>query len=218
MKYSTLHTLRKLYAGQTLARILMNHALSKETIRGKVVDIGGGRSPDYFSYLQSEKGATVEASDLAISPIDFEKDALPYASASIDTVLMCNILEHIYHYDHLLSEARRILRPGSELIGFVPFWVGYHPDPRDYFRYTHEALEMMLTEAGFEEISITPIGRGPLVANFNTIVLSVPRILRPLLYIPYALLDRLFLFLRPASKKRFPLGYLFTARASALER
>jgi SAM-dependent methyltransferase len=212
MTYGFLHTIKKLYAGQSLARILMNRALTANTIRGRVVDIGGGRSPDYFSYLKKEENSSIEASDLSLSPINFETDTLPYESASIDTVIMCNILEHMYNYDHLLKEVRRIMRPGSELIGFVPFWVGYHPDPHDYFRYTHEALEKILEEAGFETIVVTRIGRGPLAANFNTIMLSIPRLLRPILYIPYALLDRLFLVLRPASAVRFPLGYLFTAR------
>lgn len=212
--YGTLHTLRKLYAGQTLCRILMNTALANETIRGRAVDIGGGRSPDYFSYLQSEDGATIEVSDLSLGSIDFEKDSLPQTSGTVDTVLMCNILEHIYHYAHILSEARRILRPNGMIIGFVPFWVGYHPDPHDYFRYTHEALSKMLAEAGFEYVEITHIGGGPFVANFNTIVLSLPRVLRPVLYIPYILLDRFFLFLRPRSTVRFPLGYIFTAKAS----
>ena len=119
--YGIAHAVRKLYAGQTLCRILMNTALAHETIRGRVVDIGGGRSPDYFSYLKTEDGAAIEVSDLSVSPLDFEKDALPYASGSVDTALMCNVLEHIYHHTHLLSEARRILNPKGELIGFVPF-------------------------------------------------------------------------------------------------
>lgn len=195
----------------------MNRALANERIRGRVVDIGGGRSPDYFSYLQVEAGAKIEASDLSLSLIDFEKDSLPYSSASIDTALMCNVLEHIYNYSHLLGEAHRILRPESELIGFVPFWVGYHPDPHDYFRYTHEAIHKMLTETGFEDIKINRIGRGPFIANFNTIVLSLPRLLRPLAYIPYTLLDHLFLFLRPSSKTRFPLGYIFTGKVAHIK-
>lgn len=212
--YGTIHTLRKLYAGQTLCRILMNTALANEKIRGRVVDIGGGRSPDYFSYLQSEDGTTIEASDLSLGSIDFEKDSLPHTSGTVDTVLMCNILEHIYHYAHILNEARRILRPNGTIIGFVPFWVGYHPDPHDYFRYTHEALSKMLVEAGFEDIEIKHIGGGPFAANFNTLVLSLPRVLRPILYISYILLDRFFLFLRPRSAVRFPLGYIFTAKTS----
>jgi SAM-dependent methyltransferase len=211
--YGVVHTLQKLYAGQTLARIFMNRALAAESIEGRVVDLGGGRSPDYFSYLRIEEGATIEACDLSLGAIDFETDALPYPTSTIDTVLMCNILEHIYHYAHLLSEARRVMRPHGAIIGFVPFWVGYHPDPHDYFRYTQEALRKILAEAGFESVEVTPIGGGPFVANFNTVVLSFPRLLRPVLYVPYALVDRLFLFLRPNSRVRHPLGYLFTARA-----
>ncbi len=209
------HTMRKLYAGQSLARIHMNTALANESIHGRVVDIGGGRFPDYFSYLRADENTQIEVSDLSVSPVDFEKDELPYETASRDTALMCNILEHIYNHGHLLKEVHRVLRPGGKLIGFVPFWVGYHPDPHDYFRYTHEALQKILSEAGFENVVVTPVGRGPIAANFNTIVLSLPRILRPIAYIPYALFDRLFLFLRPASKSRFPLGYIFTARTHA---
>ena len=192
----------------------MNRALSKEKIHGRVIDIGGGRSPDYFSYLQAEEETMVEVSDGSLTSVDFERDILPYASGSVDTVLLCNILEHIYHHKHLLNEVRRILHPEGRVIGFVPFWTGYHPDPHDYFRYTHEALFLMCSETGFNDIEITRIGGGPFMANFNTIVLSLPRPLRPVLYIPYVLLDRLFLFLRPASVARFPLGYLFTAKAT----
>lgn len=213
-KYGTAHILQKLYAGQSLCRILMNRALANETLRGQVVDVGGGRSPDYFSYLRREPGTTIEVSDLSSSSIDFEIDSLPYASGSVDTVLLCNVLEHIYRYTHLLGETHRILRPDGRIIGFVPFWAGYHPDPHDFFRYTHEALSKMFAEAGFENVTITRIGGGPFLANFNTVVLSFPRLVRPLLYVPYALLDRLFLFLRPASSVRFPLGYIFTAKVS----
>lgn len=198
-----------------MARILMNRALVREHISGRVVDIGGGRSPDYFSYLQTAVDTRIEVSDRSLAPIDYEVDALPYETRSVDAALMCNILEHIYHYEHLLAEVRRVLRDGGSVLGFVPFWVGYHPDPHDYFRYTHEALRAMLTDAGFVKVVITPVGGGPIMANFNTIVLSLPRVLRPVLYIPYIVLDHVFLYLRPASKNRYPLGYVFSAATPA---
>lgn len=209
------HTLSRLYAGQTIARVLMNRALARENISGLVVDIGGGRHPDYFSYLHMAPGTHIEPLDISMNDgIDLEKDALPYASGSVDTVLMCNILEHIYHHQRLLAEARRVLRPQGSLTGFVPFWVGYHADPHDYFRYTDEALRALLAEAGFTNIQVRRIGGGPFLANFNTVMLSFPRVLRPLLYVWYAGLDRIFVRLRPRSVERFPLGYLFTATPS----
>ncbi len=204
--------IRFLLKGQTLARILMNEALSRETLRGKVVDVGGGRNPDYFNFFKKDGVVQIEPIDVSLSGIDFETDALPYSNDSVDTVIACNVLEHVYNYSFLLGEMSRILKPKTgRIIGFVPFWVGYHPDPHDYFRYTHEALKRILDEAGFGEICISTIGGSPIIANFNTVVLSVPRIIRPLLYFPYAALDQIFLFLRPQSTKRNPLGFVFSA-------
>ncbi len=207
----TMCRMRFLLQGQSLARILMNEALARETLRGRVVDVGGGHHPDYFDYLQRADGVHLDIVDASLSGIDFEKDPLPFRDASTDTVLLCNVLEHIYDYRFLIRQVHRILKAEGQLIGFVPFWVSYHPDPHDFFRYTDEALHRMLTDVGFKKIIIERIGRGPLLANFNTIVLSVPRIFRPLLFVVYALADQLFVRLRSQSVRRNPLGFLFTA-------
>ena len=207
-----LHTLTHLYKGQTMLRILMNRALGEETLRGKVVDIGGGRNPDYFEYFKKEGKPEIEPMDGSISGINFETDALPHGSNTVDTVILCNVMEHIYNYRHLLAEIKRILKTDGQLIGFVPWWVGYHPDPHDYFRYTHEALERIFRDAGFSESRIRRVGSSPILANFNTIVLSVPRFARPILYLSYGLLDALFVYIRPKSMERNPLGYIFVVR------
>jgi SAM-dependent methyltransferase len=211
MNNTFFHTAYCLLRGQTLTRIHMNLALSKETLQGHVVDIGGGRNPDYFSYFQ-QKDARVETIDQSISGIDFEQDALPFNDKSVDVVILCNVLEHIYHYDFLLAEIRRILKPNGRCVGFVPFWVGYHPDPHDYFRYTHECLKRIFTETGFDIMYIDSIGSSPILANFNTIVLSVPKIVRPILYGFYFIADQVFLRLRPRSKERNPFGYVFSIK------
>ena len=207
-------SLEKIWAGQTLLRVLMNCGLRSETIRGVVIDIGGGRTPDYFTYLKREQVTSITPIDASISRIDFEQDPLPFADSHADTVMCVNVLEHIYHHQFLLGEMRRILRPGGALIGFVPFLIQYHPDPHDYFRYTREALEKLLAETGFTEVRVRTVGGGPFAANFNNIVLSVPRIARVSLFPFYYGLDRLMLWLRPGVRERYPLGYLFTARHS----
>lgn len=213
--HRTLATIRKLYEGQSLARIQMNYALSGKIIRGKVVDIGGAREPDYFLYLKKEGVISVEAVDGKINGIDFEQDALPFPDASVDTVICANLLEHIYHYGFLLGQINRILKPNAHLVGFVPFWVGYHPDPHDYFRYTEEALRHMLMDAGFINVDIQPLSVGPILANFNTIVLSLPRIMRPGVYVWYAICNTIFTRMRPTSISRNPLGFVFTAQHHA---
>ncbi len=210
-RWSLFATLKHLYRGQTMLRILMNRALATETLRGKVVDIGGGRNPDYFEYFKKEH-ASIEPIDGSMTGINFEHDMLPYTSDSIDTIVLCNVLEHIYNYEHLLQEIRRVLKKEGQLIGFVPWWVGYHPDPHDYFRYTKEALQMIFKDVGYSSARIRSIGGGPVLANFNTIVLSVPRFVRPILYLSYGLLDALFVRVRPKSMERNPLGFVFVVR------
>ncbi|HCR52229.1 TPA: hypothetical protein DIV48_01105 [Candidatus Kaiserbacteria bacterium] len=210
-RYSLFHTLRYLYAGQSFARILMNYELARHTLRGRVLDVGGGRNPDYYAYLRRAGDVSVEVIDGALTGIDFEKDPLPYGNRHFDTVLLCNVLEHVYDHQFLLKEIRRVLASHGTLLGFVPFWTGYHPDPHDYFRYTAEALRRALFDAGFTNVDIRSVGRGPLLANFNTIVLSLPRFARPLAYCVYATFDALFVRLRPRSMERNPLGYQFNA-------
>ena len=206
-----LTTLIKLYQGQSLARIRMNQTLATFSVQGRVLDVGGGRNPDYFSYLDTSKKISIEAIDGSLSGIDFEKDILPYPDKSIDTVVLCNVLEHIYNYTFLLGETYRVLSSKGSLIGFVPFWVGYHPDPHDYFRYTKEALEKMLESAGYDDIQIIPVGVSPILANFNTLALSMPRLFRPFVYLASLPFENLFSLLRPRVMERHPLGYVFLA-------
>ncbi len=201
--------------GKTLMRSLMNIALADYTLsKGVVVDLGGGKNPSYFGFLKGVSETTVENIDAqygagAAGEIDFEKDLLPYADESVDQVLMLNVLEHVYHHAFFAGEARRILKDGGMVIGFVPFLINYHADPHDYFRYTHEALEKIFTEAGFKDVRITALGRGPFAVNFNTLASFLPRVVTALLWPAYYLLDRALLAAKPDMHKRFPLGYLF---------
>lgn len=210
-KYGVMHRIWCLLRGHSLARIMMNEALARETLSGRTVDVGGAHKPDYFDYFRQDASVRIESVDGLFSEIDFECDPLPFSDGSVDTVVLCNVLEHIYRYTHLLGEVRRMLKSDGHLIGFVPFWVGYHPDPHDYFRYTREALTRIFADAGFKDVRILPVGGGPILANFNTIVLSLPRLARPVAYLFYVAFDALFMRLRPQSVQRNPLGFTFFA-------
>ncbi len=206
---------RQIAAGKTPLRALMNIALSEHTLTpGVVVDLGGGNNPSYLGYLKGVSEVTFKNIDIQYGEgearaIDFETDTLPYEDNSIDQILMLNVLEHIYNHVFFAQQACRILKPGRTVIGFVPFLINYHADPHDYFRYTHEALERIFQTAGFSQVDIRPLGGGPFMLNFNTLASFVPR--HPLLLVwPfYYALDKLVLAIRPALRKRFPLGYLF---------
>ncbi len=207
-----LYLTEEILKGKSLLRALMNRELSGYQIGGQVLDIGGGVNPSYLRFLQIQDGTSFTNVDFKSQSgvyLDLESSALPFPDQSADVVLMFNILEHIYNYNFLLDQVKKVLKPGGRVIGFVPFLVNYHPDPHDYFRYTQEALQKIFTGAGLNIISIKALGYGPFAVNFNNLILSLPRWGMVLLLPLYYLLDQLFLALRPGITARYPLGYIF---------
>ncbi len=209
---------KSIWNGKTLLRTLMNRRCSSVDLSGKIVlDLGSGsKKGSYHDFFQRKAKEVmtvdIKEGDKNHVSVNFETDDLPFEDGKFDTCLSFNLFEHIFNYQRLVSETYRVIKSGGELIGFVPFLVNYHPDPHDYFRYTEESLGIIFKNAGFKEISIEKIGKGPFYVNYNNIVLSIPRILRVVILPLPLILDYCFLKLRPAAKKRYPLGYFFTAK------
>lgn len=208
--------LKEILKGKSLLRTLMNLELRNYKLEGKVLDIGGGKNPSYFNFLQKSGKVEVINAELEKGEgrvaLDLEKDDLPFTDSSIDQVLMFNILEHIYNYNFLAREVCRVLKPGGQVLGFTPFFINVHPDPHDYFRYTGEALEKIFKQAGFRKIKIKEIGRGPAAVNFNNIILIIPKFLRAIIFPFCYLVDWVIMKIRPEITKRYPLGYFFVLR------
>jgi glycosyltransferase involved in cell wall biosynthesis/SAM-dependent methyltransferase len=85
--------------------------------------------------VRSEDGETFECE---VDLFDAEKDTFPYADESFDTVLCCELIEHLPTDPmHMMSEINRILKPGGHLVLTTPNIVsmraisailqGYHP-------------------------------------------------------------------------------------------
>lgn len=93
--------------------------------------------------------------------LDLEADLskpLEVDSRSADTVILSDVLEHIYKPEVTLGEANRILRPGGCLILNVPFLYWIHEQPHDFFRYTEYALSKLVQDAGFEIVELKRLG------------------------------------------------------------
>ena len=136
---------------------------------------------------------------------------MPRQTESVDTILLFNVLEHLYNYSLVLSEIKRILKPGGALIGVVPFLVAYHPDPRDYWRFTRESLERIFAAVGFSDIQIKSFGYGPLSAGFSQMEIVLPRLLKIILLPCVFFGDWLITKFRPKmNKDKFSLGLFFT--------
>lgn len=209
-----INVLKQIWKGHSLARALMNESFRTKKLGGKIVDIGGGRNPDYFSYFKILSQSVIEPVDKKIQDIDFETDTLPYGDSTINTVVCCNLLEHIYNHQHLTREMFRVLQSQGVLVGFVPFLVQYHPDPHDYFRYTEEALKRIFTDSGFTDINVEIIGIGPIAFLYNVLASPLPKVLRLILFVVLYPITILTVKIKPALLRRFPLGYTFVAQKS----
>jgi len=103
--------------------------------------------------------------------------SLPLEHGSVDLVWCSEVLEHVADTEHLLLEARRVLRRGGRLLITVPFHgrvqaalIGLlrferHFDPTgQHLRfYTAGSLARTLADAGFDAVQVRPWGGPPLL-------------------------------------------------------
>lgn len=203
--------------GKDLNRILGNLAIRDFEAYGRVLDVGGDGRASYWRFLKRARWHKMTTLD--IDPkgkpdflVDLEEGSLPFPDTHFDTVLLCNVLEHVHNREQLLRSLRRVLKRDGTLLGIVPFLVGVHPSPHDYTRLTGEGLTELFKMAGFSNVAVSPVGRGPLCAAYAQAELIFPRVLK-LILLPLVLgLDALVLRLRPAWSEKFPLSYTFSAR------
>lgn len=190
----------------------------KQRAHGVLLDMGCGHAPYYILYkdLVNQSICMDWNQSLHGNPhIDINHDIskpLPLASDSIDTVILSDVLEHIYNPAAVMQEIFRVMRTDGELILNVPFAYWEHEAPHDYYRYTRYALERLCKEAGFDAIRITPVGDGLGVITdilsktmMNRMVINI--IPRLLIWFTQQCYQRERFFLRS-----LPLGYILTCR------
>lgn len=136
---------------ETLTRVI------RDLPRGEtVLDFGCGNRP--YERLVMERFSRYIGADLPGSPhADVALGALgalPLEDNSVDCVLSSQVLEHARQPRAYLAEARRVLRSGGHLVLSTHGMWQYHPDPGDYWRWTHDGLREELTDAGFNVVRV----------------------------------------------------------------
>ena len=64
---------------------------------------------------------TGEIFECDVDHFDAEQDVVPYADATFDTVLCCELIEHLFEDPmHMMREINRILKPGGHLVLTTP--------------------------------------------------------------------------------------------------
>jgi SAM-dependent methyltransferase len=153
-------------------RFLSNRAI-RQALRkfapaasGRMLDLGCGYKPykELFApYVTEHVGVDIPVTIHGLEALDVGGTALalPVSDVSFDTVLATEVMEHVPDPRLMLDEVRRVLRPGGTLILSVPLHEPLHELPYDFYRYTHIALERLLSEHGFQVRGVERRG-GPL--------------------------------------------------------
>ena len=145
-------------------------------------------------------------------------DKIPIESNSVDLIITQEAFEHIPNSTEAIKECYRILKNDGKIYFQVPFIVGYHPNPTDFYRFTKEGIKKFLNDAGFklEKIEIAVAGGTGFYAiliEFLAILFSGPisflyiplKGTFALLFYPLKLLD--FWFRLSSQRDRIPAGY-----------
>src|ERR1700687_4198323 len=112
-----------------------------------LLDVGGRGKP--YACFFTDSVAHHDVLDIEPAPsVDVVGDArhMPFSDASMDVVLITQVLEHIPEPIAVIGEIRRVLKPGGTLLLSVPSIFPQHGSPGDYWRYMPQGLEWILRD------------------------------------------------------------------------
>lgn len=137
-------------------------SMYQRLMKGDVIDVGGKKEKKRGIFrpplpqVNSWKYVNI---DKSTNP-DFccSAENIPVEDGSYDTVILCEVLEHLENPEQVLKEIFRILKNGGTLIMSTPFLFPVHADPYDFQRWTDTKIRLILESIGFSEIKIMPMG------------------------------------------------------------
>lgn len=142
--------------------------VSSKSFSGTVLDVGCGHMP-YKSLVlsniavQEYIGMDLEHSEIynqVNADLYWDGASIPLADASVDAILLTEVLEHCPDPLHVLNETYRVLKPGGIIVFSVPFLWYLHETPYDFYRYTPYAIDKMLCDTGYKDIELETYGNG----------------------------------------------------------
>lgn len=157
-------------------------------LTGKLLDYGCGSKPYEELFPATEYiGIDVEVSghptDRKTADVYFDGVCLPFSDSEFDSVLVSEVVEHLFDLPCALVEISRVMKPSGKLLITCPFVWPLHEEPYDYARYTPFALSHELERAGFRIIEqdrggmpVEVLGQMLLTEIIGGRFLSVPKL------------------------------------------
>lgn len=197
----------------SVIRTLEYKLLGELSFSGKVLDIGGSKKSGYHQLIKGAQDiVTVNINPEYGCDLVFDiQERFPLESGVFDAVVSLNVFEHVFGFHNAFSESSRVLRKGGRFIFAVPFMHHIHASPDDFFRFTESSLRRLLTDYGFVEERIVPLGYSLFGLIFQICGGVLPTsFLRNGMKIICIFFDRVLLSMSSRYRtlaKRIPLGY-----------
>jgi SAM-dependent methyltransferase len=128
-------------------------------LRGRLLDVGCGIG-DMLAFRPNSVGVDINdrtvahCRELGLQAHVMLPDRLPFATTIFDSVLLDNVLEHIADPVPLLSEVKRVLRPGGRLLIGVPGVRGWESDSDHKVFYDETSLAACAADCGFTMVEV----------------------------------------------------------------
>ncbi len=94
---------------------------------------------------------------------------IPCQDGHFDFVITQEVLEHVPSPDKAMQEIHRVLKDAGRVYIQLPFVIGYHPCPSDYWRFTHEGIAQLAHANGFTVVQ-SGLSVGPAVGFYRIAV------------------------------------------------
>jgi SAM-dependent methyltransferase len=123
---------------------------------GLGLNFGSGRSAhiDRIVNLDVYRGDNVD--------VVYDGRVIPFADATFDLVISQEVFEHIASPATALDDVARVMKPGARLFLQLPFIIGYHSIPGDYWRFSATGIRVFVESTGKFEVveSAMALGHG----------------------------------------------------------
>ncbi len=196
---------------KTITRLTLERQLSKvidSTIYQTVLEIGASQTYSPYKELFKARRYFSLDRDFAFGPhLCSDIHQIGIQNDKIDAVLLFEVLEHILYPHQAIEEVYRVLKPNGLCILSTRFIFQYHPSPKDYYRFSQDALQALFEK--FKEVTILPHGNR-LQAAWQLILANELELPRSFIVKVLRRLNPLFA-LGNISDNQAPLGYLVKA-------
>ncbi|RYY39888.1 MAG: class I SAM-dependent methyltransferase [Chitinophagaceae bacterium] len=144
-------------------RLLQALRVQAQRFRGRLLDFGCGIKPyeslfNVSEYIGVDYAGEGETYSKERADFLYDGKTLPFPDNYFDGIFTTEVAEHIFNFEEIIPELRRVLRNDGELLLTCPFAMPEHEVPSDFARYTSFAIQDLFRRNGFEVVHFEKTG------------------------------------------------------------